>query len=237
MSKTLENQSEWNESFETHEDEDSRIHFYQQVCDGDDTTSYNELSSFVKLIRNGKLNTKPVSLPSLKAEQEAKWKYHKICIEDAQSAQSIHSAQPAQPQEEKPKGKFAWKLPIVQETKKNDVEQQEEEKVEEPQKLPRLLARGKASEQQQRVEETPKKSPVRHEGENQGKSSSVFKNTKMCKHGTKCSRQGCNYAHTLKDFSPVPCKFKSCRKGNSCTFFHSELETKEAFLQRISGFN
>lgn len=238
--------------FDDDQDEDSRIHFYRQICEGEDTTSYHELSSFVKSIRTGKLNTRPVSLPSMKAEaeKEAKWEYHKITLQ--QKELPPFSQQQSVPGDGK-KEKFMWKVPtmtttvakkVEEDAKDDEDDDEEEEENAEPEiipRLPRLLARGGGGQSQE-----PKKPYSggasyergrREDDVGSERTQSSFKNTKMCKHGARCMRQnqGCNYAHSMKDFSPVACKFKACRKGNACTFFHPDTETKEAFLTRISA--
>ena len=237
-------------SFELNDDdrdEDSRIHFYRQICEGDDTTSYHELSSFVKSIRTGKLNTRPVSLPSMKAEaeKEAKWEYHKITLQQEELPQF---SQPQSVPVNEKKEKFMWKVPTMSTTATKKVEEdvkdeEEEEENVEPEiipRLPRLLARGgggQAQEPKKPYSGAPYERVRREDDAGSERTQSSFKNTKMCKHGARCMRQnqGCNYAHSMKDFSPVACKFKACRKGNACTFFHPDTETKEAFLTRISA--
>jgi hypothetical protein len=250
------NNDDWNESFVSNEtieandneDDQAGIKFFRQVYDGEDY-SWDGLDNLVKNIRRRPtLDSRPVSLPSMKAEKEMQWTYTKITLPPPDESSHIKQQQQQQQPSTEKKEKFAWKLPIVKEPKKNPVEIQdeiEEEKEEsssqndsfETQKLPRLLARG-ARATQALLQQDAQKSPVREpfSKEEKGEKPS-FKNTKMCKHGTKCTRQGCNYAHTMKDFTPVPCKFDSCRKGVSCTFYHPKTETKEAFLKRISALN
>ena len=62
--------------------------------------------------------------------------------------------------------------------------------------------------------------------------------TKMCfnilKNGT-CTRGcGCTFAHSVKELSPIACRFRErCNRGNACTYFHPESETKEQYVRRI----
>ena len=62
----------------------------------------------------------------------------------------------------------------------------------------------------------------------------LYKNTKMCSFGENCKKRGkgCNYAHTLDEFSPVECRFQgNCKNRSTCGFKHGD-ESKEDFLTR-----
>jgi hypothetical protein len=75
----------------------------------------------------------------------------------------------------------------------------------------------------------PKKSP-----ENHSSPETTFRNTKLCNFGESCKKRGkgCNYAHTLEEFSPVECRFqKTCKNRQVCGFKHGD-ESKEEFLLR-----
>lgn len=56
--------------------------------------------------------------------------------------------------------------------------------------------------------------------------------TRMCNFAGKCRRSNCTYAHTLDEFSPVECRFHTCRKPD-CRFFHPKKESKSDFLERF----
>jgi hypothetical protein len=61
-----------------------------------------------------------------------------------------------------------------------------------------------------------------------------FKNTKLCNFGEACKKRGkgCNYAHTMDEFTPVECRFQTnCKNRQACGFKHAD-ETKESFLLR-----
>ena len=61
--------------------------------------------------------------------------------------------------------------------------------------------------------------------------------TRMCRFGRNCHRSKCTFAHTLAEFTPMVCRFRECKNGNSCRYFHQSKETKEQFLRRSCESN
>ena len=54
-------------------------------------------------------------------------------------------------------------------------------------------------------------------------------NNKTCTHG-----DSCKFAHTLDELKCIECHFGNrCNKKTSCTFFHPERESREAYLKRM----
>lgn len=53
----------------------------------------------------------------------------------------------------------------------------------------------------------------------------------------KCRNAGCNFAHTMDVYAPMPCTYQAaCNNGDSCKFFHSNRETKFEYYLRSSLF-
>jgi len=53
----------------------------------------------------------------------------------------------------------------------------------------------------------------------------------------KCRNAGCNFAHTMDVYAPMPCTYQAaCNNGDTCKFFHSNRETKFEYYVRSSLF-
>lgn len=59
--------------------------------------------------------------------------------------------------------------------------------------------------------------------------------SKSCNRAEKCTFKGCTYAHTIQELSPIICKSNErCYKIQTCPFFHTAVETKKQYIQRLN---
>lgn len=53
----------------------------------------------------------------------------------------------------------------------------------------------------------------------------------------RCRNGGCNFAHTMDVYAPLPCTYQAaCNNGDICKFFHSNRETKFEYYMRCALF-
>lgn len=60
--------------------------------------------------------------------------------------------------------------------------------------------------------------------------------SRFCKMMKKCNYPGCNFAHNLEEYNPIPCKFDTrCNRHNECFCIHSH-ENKKDVARRLGYF-